>query len=124
MKKNERLLEFYFGGLEEPIRLQIERELLEDSEVLLDFLDLKRRVESAATIPATPSSFTKSKILTVARKNRKPWIFATATAVAAALILAFSFLLTPNKVEDSLPKTQHPILFDSGAEHFSASSVM
>lgn len=124
MKKNDRLLEFYFGSLEESARLQIERELLEDQEVLLDFLDLKRRIESADEIPSKPSTLVHSRILLSVKKNRKPWTYAMGTAVAAALIVAFSFLLKPAKVEVSQEKIHQQILFDSGAEHFSSSSVM
>ena len=36
------LLPFYFGAIKEDERLLVEKELLTDSEILVDYLDLKR----------------------------------------------------------------------------------
>ena len=50
------LMPFYFGAIEENERVQVERELLADTEVLVDYLDLKRNLERAHEFNTLPSA--------------------------------------------------------------------
>ena len=78
----ETLMKFYFGSLEETQRLHIEKEMLKDPEILLDYLDLKRELEAAAIVPQQPSPFLWKRLAPAQKK--KVWIFTVATGLAAA----------------------------------------
>ena len=126
MKKQIRdlLLPFYFGSIDDQSRLIIEREMLSDSEVLVEYFDLKRVIESAESIPQSPSVKLWHK-LQLQLNPKKKIILSWSIGLALAASLAFfSFnLLRTTKVE--APSVgQKEILFDSGSELLGSSNVL
>ena len=115
------LMEFYFGTLEESQRLQIEKELLQDPEVLLDYLDLKRKLEDAATVPQKPSPFLWRRLQPVTKRKT---FYAAAIAGLAVAGFACLYIFTTPKVENTPLISDNGILFDSGAEHSITSDVL
>lgn len=116
-EKNQNLLRsFYFGSLSEPERLQVERELLCDNEVLVEYLDLKRQLEAAEILPQTPSPQLWQR-LSIQWDKKKVWVFSLGLALAASLALLFVFKFQPSTgptLDPSPVPTE--ILFDSSAE--------
>jgi hypothetical protein len=116
------LLSFYFGSLSDDDRLKIERRMLTDPEVLLDYLDLKREVEGAVEIPKVPSPAVwhrlKSKVV-VSRRARLS--LALGVGLAAAVV---SILFVMSRPRQNSPRSHETILFDSGSEQFGHSNVL
>ncbi len=116
------LLEFHFGLLDENQRLQLEKEMITDPEMLINYLDLKREVEGNALIPQQPSPFLWQRLQRVSVK-KKSWFIAFAVGAVAATLACFYILAQPKG--EIVPFTRdHSILFDSSAEHSFASDVL
>lgn len=119
----ETLLPFYFGTLGAEERLELEREMLTDPVLLLDYLDLKRELEAAPAVPAEPSPLVWQRLknhLPQSRRYRFAWI-AGLTALAAA---AWLFFALPQKSPSASPAQEKGTLFDSGREQFGHSNVL
>lgn len=125
MSKNIKslLLPFYFGSVKEDERTLVERELLVDSEMLLDYLDLKRTIEKAELVPSAPS-IAVWKNLRQKTSKRQRLIFSL--GAAAALVLALSIFLLKQQPQESTSVTpvQNEMLFDSMSEPSSSSNVL
>ena len=120
--RRESLLPFYFGTLHEAERLELERDMLIDPALLLDFLDLKRELEGAPEVPSAPSPQVWHRLsarLPKSRPARLAWA-AGLTALAAA---AWVFFAQPRPTRAPVAP-EHGILFDSGREQFSHSNVL
>lgn len=82
------LLPFYFGSVSEKERLLMEQQLLIDSEVLVEYLDLKRNLESAESFKPAPSVNLRAKLLQHPLFNRKKvWWWSLAAAAVVVLII-------------------------------------
>jgi hypothetical protein len=118
------MLSFYFGSVNEEERLLIERELLTDSEVLVDYLDIKRKLEAANILDSQPSQSLWHKMKPKNPVQRKVWIsFSVGAAVAAGLVLFFIFQTAPDQIEMPQPSA-HRVLFDSSSELPASSGVL
>lgn len=124
------LLAFYFGTLGEQELLRLERELLLDSELLVDYLDLKRKLEAAEEIPRQPSAAVWRR-LSARLSPRKRFLLSVSAGVAVAASLVFlAFLLFKSHTLETSPLHDGPatsggaILFDSSAELPASSSVL
>ena len=123
MNPNQNLVSFYFGSLSDEARLTIEREMLTDPEVLLDYLDLKREIEGAAQVPQAPSPFVWQRLQAKMKVSRRAKIsFAVGLGVAAAI--AALFLLLHRSVDTEPTLGGKAILFDSGSEQLGHSNVL
>jgi hypothetical protein len=120
MSSKELLLPFCRGVIGESERLEVERELLTDPELLVDFLDLKRTEDGAEAIPDEPSVRVwfalKQKI-----GPRKRLIFSLALGAAAAAILLSVLFFKSGAMQNPPAKS---FLFDSNSELSSGSSVL
>jgi hypothetical protein len=116
------LLPFHFGAVTEEQRLEVEQELLTDTETLVDYLDLKRQAESARAVPSRPSSGLWEKIKPTHFPRRRTWVSVTVgAALAAGLFFYFQHPTKP--VEFSQPSVNRA-LFDSNAELPASSGVL
>ncbi len=119
------LLPFHFGSIEDKDRIFVERELLTDSEVLVDYLDLKRNLESAELIPEAPSHSVWLKLQQRVQAKKKFIIpISFGAAVAASVLAAFIFFHQPP--QETRPKNQasEEVLFDTRTELPANSSVL
>jgi len=116
------LVEFYFGSLPEEKRLHIEKEMLTDPEILLDYLDLKREIEGSQLVPQQPSKLLWQRLRHVAKK-KQAWYITLAVGALAATI-AFIYLMNKPNVGEEPFMVNGKILFDSGAEHPLTSDVL
>ncbi len=123
MNIDRNLLSFYFGSVSDEQRLTIEREMLTDQEVLLDYLDLKREVEGAAGVPIAPSPLVWQRLQAKMVVSKRAKISLLVGASVAAAITALLILLQP-KVETAPALNGKAILFDSGSEQFGHSNVL
>jgi hypothetical protein len=115
------LLEFYFGSLEETQRLQIERDLLQDPELVLDYLDLKRKIEGANEVPQKPSPFLWQRLQPKTKKQK--WSYAAVAGLVAATVIGF-YIFRSAPTDQSALIGDNGILFDSGSEHSVVSDVL
>lgn len=128
MKKNIKsfLLPFYFGSVNEDERLKVERELLIDTSLLTEFLDLKREIESAEAIPSGPSYSVWYSIKSKLIAKKKVIIPAFGVAVFASIIAILIFVdlnsTVPNKHEPAKGRTE--LIFDSSSELPASSNVL
>jgi hypothetical protein len=121
------LLPFYFGSINSEQRTVVERELLVDTEFLIDYLDLKREIEFAEPIPNGPSVALWSSLqrkMQMQTSRKYVWTFGIGiAAVAAALI--FVFIFRPTAEIESYPRTTGlKILFDANSELPASSNVL
>jgi hypothetical protein len=87
LESAEALLPFYFGTVDETERLRVERTLLEDPEALIDYLDLKRKLEAAMEVPVAPSAALWAGLSERLRRTpRSTWIVWGAGLAAAACL--------------------------------------
>lgn len=116
------LLPFHFGAIDDKSRLTVERELLSDEEMLVDYFDLKRKMESAAQVPQGPSAALWFKLQNHIRPRRKFYFsLAIGAAVAASLvILTVMFFHTSNVGTQNSTE----LLFDSNRELPANSNVL
>jgi hypothetical protein len=120
----KQLLDFHFGSVSETDRLLIEQELLLDSEMLVDYLDLKRQVEAAYVIPPQPSLGLWEKMKPKTQAQRRTWIsLSVGAALAAGLALFFAFHPVPQEIDLTQP-TANNALFDSSSELPVSSGVL
>ncbi len=124
MNQETRLLSFHFGAIEEEERLAIERELLVDSERLLDYFDLKRQLEAAGAVPSGPSSALWGRLVPHAVRHRRVLIsFSVGAAIAAGI--AAHLLLQPNReLNNYEPPKINRVLFDASAELPASAGVL
>jgi hypothetical protein len=115
------LLPFYFGSVNEEQRLAVERELLADPEALLDYLDLKRKIEAAQDISG-PTPQLWARLNQKIRPYRKTvFSISVGAAIAASLLLVWLFLAKPAELQN---ETGPELLFDSNYEHSLSSGVL
>ena len=114
------LVSFFQGSIGEHERLQVERALLTDPETLLDYLDLKRKLESAVEFPQQPSHSLWLR-LQLNTPRRRFVSLALGGALAAGLLL--SLLLVGRKNAGSVPD-RPALFFDSLRELPSGSNVL
>lgn len=118
------LLPFYFGTLSEAERLKIEQSVLTDTEVLLDYLDLKRQMEAANPVVQQPSAALWRRLQTKIKtspKTRFALILGISLAAAASLLLFFT---TTQTSDMNTPSVQIHTLIDSGHEQLGVSNVL
>lgn len=118
---NDRLTSFYFGALDEKDRLDVERELLSDPELLLDYLELKRSVEAAAPVPQTPSASFRRRLQAALPPRRRRVLQWAAGAAAALLLLWSAFHFSDHETDEPF---RNGVLFDRGGEHSPVSNVL
>ncbi|OFZ18654.1 MAG: hypothetical protein A2Z20_04800 [Bdellovibrionales bacterium RBG_16_40_8] len=119
------LLPFHFGSIEDKDRTLVERELLTDSEVLVDYLDLKRNLESAELIPHSPSRSVWIKLQERVKAKKKFIIpISFGAAVAASVVAAFIFYHQPSQDTKSQTQSGEELLFDTRTELPANSSVL
>ncbi len=117
------LIPFYFGAIEDEKRLIVERELLSDPEILVDYFDLKRKIESAKEIPNGPSQQLWYK-LNQGFQPCKKIIYSLSFGLAAVGLLFFAILLFKGNKTEQMPTNQGEILFDLNRELPANSSVL
>ena len=116
------LMPFYFGSIDDEKRLIVERELLTDPEILVDYFDLKRKIESAEEIPNGPSQKLWYKLKQKLEPRQKV-IYSLSLGLAAVGLLFFAILLFKmEKLEQST--SQGEILFDLNRELPASSNVL
>jgi hypothetical protein len=129
MNRDFDLKNFYFGSINEDDRLKIERELLSDSERLLDYLDLKRQIEATALLPMKPSNQVWQRLQTDPRLRRRAVVSAWIGVAAVAATLVFIFLMNyQNSASTKLEEPTHisvdQVLFDSSREQSASLGVL
>lgn len=117
------LLSFYFGTLSEEQRLDVEREMIEDAEVLLDYLELKRKIEAAASVPSKASERVWKSLQPKLRK-KSFWISISMGAAIAAGFAFFMYLQTGSESFELKKPSTNNVLFDSSAELPVSSGVL
>jgi hypothetical protein len=118
------LLPFYFGSIADSERTLIERELLLDSETLVDYLDLKRSIEAAEHFPLAPSASLFSKLQEIIKPKRRFFISLSLGAVAAGVLLIF-FVLKPKTIDPkNIDQAPEEILFNLRDELPANSNVL
>ncbi len=122
-KARSLLVPFYFGSIADNQRILVEQQLLLDTEVLLDYLDLKRSLEAAPEIPGVPSPAVWSRLRerVVTRKRLFISLSFGAVAVIAVFIFLYRSALTDIK---SIDQNKSEMLFDSLREHSMNSNVL
>lgn len=119
------LLPFHFGSIEDNDRILVERELLIDSEVLVDYLDLKRALESAQAIPQSPSKATWLKLQEKVQAKKKYIIpMSFVAALAASVFIAVMFFRQPDQAPVNSNYSSGEILFDTRTELPANSNVL
>lgn len=119
------LLSFHFGSIEDRDRTLVERELLTDSEVLVDYLDLKRNLESAELIPSSPSKSVWFKLQERVQARKKFIIpISFGAAVAASVLAAVIFFRQPSQETKLQNQPSEEILFDTRTELPANSGVL
>lgn len=119
------LLPFHFGSIEDKDRMLVERELLTDSEILVDYLDLKRGLESAESVPQNPSKLVWARLQARAQAKKKFIIpISFGAAVAASVLAAFIFFHRPSQETNQQVQSGEEILFDTRTELPANSSVL
>jgi hypothetical protein len=123
-KLQKLLLPFYFGSVTDEERLLVEREMLTDTEVLVDYLDLKRSLEAAPLSALQPSALLWQRIKPKNPAQKKVWIsFSIGAALAAGIALALLFRGGSETPELTQPSANRA-LFDSSSEHSASSGVL
>lgn len=118
------LLPFHFGSIEDKDRMIVERELLTDSETLVDYLDLKRSLESAELVPQAPSRSVWIKLHERVRDKKKFLIpISFGAAVAASVLAAFIFFHQPSQKPKQVQSGEE-LLFDTRTELPANSGVL
>ena len=119
------LLPFYFGSIKDDERTIIERELLTDSEILLDYLDIKRTIEHAELIPNSPS-LEVWKNMRLKSASRRKLFLTLSLGAAAALVMVVTLVLFKKQLPEPVLEApvRNEILFDSMSEPYSSSNVL
>jgi hypothetical protein len=115
------LLSFYAGDVSASVRLEIERQMLTDPEVLLDFFEIKREAERAECVPQVTSPQVWQRLHAHLPKSRRArWTWALSLGLAAALAL----LLFSKNQSVSKAHVGKSTLFDSSSEQFGHANVL
>lgn len=85
--KCKQLLEFYYGVVDEKLRLELEQKMLTDQEWVLDFLDLKRELEAATVFPNDPPTELWQRLFQRLSAPRRHWLGLSIGGAAAASIV-------------------------------------
>jgi hypothetical protein len=125
-KTKSLLLPFYFGSIKDQDRMLVERELLSDSEMLIDYLDLKRSLEHAPMVPQQPSTALYQRLLPKTSKRKLVfWVASFGAAAAAAIVAVFFMSSNPSSTKTPAHLNEHKeILFDSNSELSINSNVL
>jgi hypothetical protein len=129
MTNPERLLQFHFGSIDDHSRLALERELLSDTETLLDYLDLKRSLEAAVPIPQHPPERLWRRLSARLEGRSKVLTLSFGLALAASLLLCLFLFNRPRSAPPLSTSTQadapaHGILIDAPHEPSADSGVL
>ncbi len=118
MKSADKLVEFHFGSLSEEQRLQVEREILTDPEILLEYLDLKRSLEGAELFAEKAPSAVWQRLAPHTSRRKVWWSIglSLATAAMATFILVFHSVQGP-EISQS-PNVDNRALVDSSQTDF------
>jgi len=123
--ETERLLTpFHFGAVSDAERLLVERELLIDSEVLTNYLDLKRQLELAAEIPPEPSPALYRRLQAQIKPRRKLILALSFAAGLAAAGIAVATVFFAEPETKTRQTNSSPILYDSGGELSAGTNVL
>lgn len=124
-KNKSLLLPFYFGSVQEEERIKVERELLTDPELLLDYLDLKRKIEVAESIPTQVSNNVWLN-LKYKMQAKKKFYWPMALGLVTAAVLAIWIVVDkPAKNPDQQPEVQQTsFLIDSSSELLQVNTVL
>src|SRR5947209_5141220 len=107
------LMPFYFGSIGDRERLLVERNLLTDPETLVDYLEIKRKIESAETLPQSPSIKLWSKLKRQVSPRKKTMVsFSIGVAVAASVLVCWILFSSP-KQRAEVSTNGSAVLFDS-----------
>jgi hypothetical protein len=124
MEKRDELLRFYFGSIEDSTRLRVERDLLMDSELLVNYFDLKRKLEAAADVPTMPSWSVWQRLQRHVKERPAPnRILAFGLGVAASvifLVVTLASFFPVSEIERRAPQ----ILIDVNSELPVSSNVL
>ena len=122
---NPKLTEFHFGTLSERERLVIERQMLLDPELLVNYFDLKRELEFAPSVPQEPSADLWRRLRAQVRSKPKFFLaISLLTAFASlAVVLVMSARLFPENAASPEMKDKS-ILFDSKSELSTTAGVL
>lgn len=124
MNTKKLLLPFHFGSLSEEERLHVEQELLTDSEVLTDYLDLKRDLEASSLFMTAPSYSLWERLKPKTQKQKRFYLsLSIGAAVAAGLAIIVAIQSDPKPTELVQPSVSK-VLFDSSSELPASSSVL
>lgn len=124
MNTKKLLLPFYFGSVSEAERLHVEHDLLVDPEILTDYLDLKREIESANLAALVPSKSLWEKLKPKTQKQKRFYLsLSLGAAVAAGLVIIFIFKSRPTPTDFVQPSASK-VLFDSSSELPASSGVL
>lgn len=118
---------FHLGNISEENRILLERELLTDAEILVEYLDYKRKKESAELLPAGPSPFLWKKLSEKFILRKKYVLPVSFGAAAVAALVFIIFLMKPVNVleqQNEPTKSSSGILFDSSSELPASSNVL
>lgn len=124
MKTKDLLLPFYFGSISEEERIHMERELLTDSEVLTDFLDLKRDLEAAGLIVNSPSENLWQNLKPKTIQQKRFYISLSLGAALAAGIAIIVLIQSQPKARELIQPPISQTLFDSSSELPASSGVL
>lgn len=113
----DRLVPFYFGAIQDEERLSLERALLTETDILVDYLDLKREIEGAGLVPAGPSPALLRRLSErLARMPRRRIIAVSLGLAAAASIAVCLFALSRPAPGSARGASKDGVLFDPGRE--------
>lgn len=125
-----RLIPFYFGAIESKERLSLERDLLSDPELLLDYFELKREIESAEAIPAFSSEAVFARLVKRIESPRTMAFGTLVGAIAASVLLAWYFGVLPGVQNSAIllqgqkeSGSQKALFFDASGELSHSSGV-
>jgi|GEM_PF-2972164 len=119
------LAPFHFGSIDDGSRLAVEREMLADPEVLIEYFDLKRTYESARGLPQQPSP-------RLWKRLDRPWLghgktvlaWSFRIAIAASLVVLTFRWIHGTSAPENKPSVEKQFLFDSGSELSANSNVL
>jgi len=118
------LKSFHAGTVDENQRLKVERDLLTDPEILLDYLDMKRELEFASPVPQLPTQKLWQRLVTQIPRQRKTLISLSLGAAIAASLVIVSFYFLRAKPELQKTSDAPKVYFDSIHELSANSNVL
>lgn len=124
MNTKKLLLPFHLGSVNEEERLHIEQKILTDSEVLTDYLDLKREFEAASLAVTVPTNSLWENLTSKAQKQKRFYLSLSLGAAIAAGFAVIFILQTRSKPSDLIQPSASKVLFDSSSELPASSGVL